>query len=220
MPAKSRHIAVIGLGTFGVAIARELTRMGDRVIGIDNNVQLVSAMCDDLESAVEADATDFKALSECSLNDYDAVIVSIGENIEASILAAMNVLELGCKNVWVKAQTQTQKKILEAIGVNNVILPEESFGTHLAQIVHNPRMTDYLTLGSGEYIAQVTGRDELVGTSLADLKINKKFELTCIGIQTHEGFVTEIIQERIIQGTDILLLYGTRHNLRRFLDGI
>ena len=124
MANKSRNIAIIGLGTFGISVARELTRMGDNVLGIDDDPARVSMICDEIKSSVQADATDEKALSQCALETYDAVLVSIGENTEASILAAMNAIELGCQQVWVKAQTETQKKILKAIGVHNVVLPE------------------------------------------------------------------------------------------------
>jgi len=117
MPNKSRNVAIIGLGTFGVSVARELTRMGDNVLGIDDDPARVSMICDEIKSSMQVDATDDKALSQCALETYDAVLVSIGENTEASILVAMNVVELGCRQVWVKAQTETQRKILNAIGV-------------------------------------------------------------------------------------------------------
>jgi len=132
MANKSRNVAIIGLGTFGVSVARELTRMGDNVLGIDDDPARVSMICDEIKSSIQVDATDDKALSQCALETYDAVLVSIGENTEASILAAMNVIELGCRQVWVKAQTETQRKILKAIGVHHVVLPEQRFGTHIA----------------------------------------------------------------------------------------
>jgi len=152
MANKSRNVAIIGLGTFGVSVARELTRMGDNVLGIDDDPARVSMICDEIKSSIQVDATDDKALSQCALETYDAVLVSIGENTEASILAAMNVIELGCRQVWVKAQTETQRKILKAIGVHHVVLPEQRFGTHIAQIIHNPHLEDFISLGDGQYI--------------------------------------------------------------------
>jgi trk system potassium uptake protein TrkA len=218
MANKSRNVAIIGLGTFGISVAQELTRLGDNVLGIDNRPSRVSMICDDIKTSVEADATDKKALSQCGLETYDAVLVSIGENTEASLLAAMNVMELGCQRVWVKAQTETQRKILKAIGVHHVVLPEQRFGTQIAQIIHNPHVEDFMSLGSGQYVVTIETHGGLAGKHLDDFNFEKAHSIKCMGVFKDEEFVIAGNFKGPLGETDKLILLGTRSQLREFSE--
>jgi trk system potassium uptake protein TrkA len=220
MANKSRNVAIIGLGTFGVSVARELTRMGDNVLGIDDDPARVSMICDEIKSSIQVNATDDKALSQCALETYDAVLVSIGENTEASILAAMNVIELGCKQVWVKAQTETQRKILKAIGVHHVVLPEQRFGTHIAQIIHNPHLEDFMSLGDGQYVVMMEVLSSLAGKSLAEFKFEKAHNISCMGVYTDGVFSSSAKFNDALKENDKIILFGTRSQLRKFSDAI
>ncbi|WP_371397635.1 TrkA family potassium uptake protein [Fretibacter rubidus] len=218
MANKSRNVAIIGLGTFGVSVARELTRMGDNVLGIDDNPARVSMICDEIKSSIQVDATDDKALSQCALETYDAVLVSIGENTEASILTAMNVMELGCKQVWVKAQTETQRKILKAIGVHHVVLPEQRFGTHIAQIIHNPYVDDFMSLGDGQYVVMMEVHSSLAGKLLKEFKFEKSHNISCMGVYTDCVFSSPAEFKDALKENDKIILFGTRSQLRKFSD--
>jgi trk system potassium uptake protein TrkA len=218
MANKPRNVAIIGLGTFGISVARELTRMGDNVLGIDDNPASVSMICDEIKSSIEADATDEKALSQCALETYDAVLVSIGENTEASILAAMNVMELGCQQVWVKAQTETQRKILKAIGVHHIVLPEQRFGTQIAQSIHNPQVEDFMSLGDGQYIVIMKIHSAHEGKSLTDLNLGQSYDLSCVGIFANTTFINPAEYSEPLKESDKLVLVGTRGELRKFAD--
>lgn len=220
MANKSRNVAIIGLGTFGVSVARELTRMGDNVLGIDDDPARVSMICDEIKSSIQVDATDDKALSQCALETYDAVLVSIGENTEASILAAMNVIELGCRQVWVKAQTETQRKILKAIGVHHVVLPEQRFGTHIAQIIHNPHLEDFISLGDGQYIVIIEILPTLAGKLLKDFKFEEAHNISCMGVYTNGVFSVPTEFNDALKANDKMILFGTRNQLRKFSDAI
>lgn len=218
MANKSRNVAIIGLGTFGVSVARELTRMGDNVLGIDDNPARVSMICDEIKSSIQVDATDDKALSQCALETYDAVLVSIGENTEASILTAMNVMELGCKQVWVKAQTETQRKILKAIGVHHVVLPEQRFGTHIAQIIHNPHVDDFMSLGDGQYVVMMEVHSSLAGKLLTEFKFEKAHNISCMGVYSDGVFSSPAEFKDALKENDKIILFGTRSQLRKFSD--
>jgi len=218
MANKSRNVAIIGLGTFGVSVARELTRMGDNVLGIDDDSARVSMLCDEIKSSIQIDATDDKALSQCALETYDAVLVSIGENTEASILVAMNVMELGCRQVWVKAQTETQRKILKAIGVHHVVLPEQRFGTHIAQIIHNPYLEDFMSLGDGQYVVMMEVHSPLVGRLLTEFKFEKAHNISCIGVYADGMFSGPTEFKDALKENDKIILFGTRSQLRKFSE--
>ena len=218
MANKSRNVAIIGLGTFGVSVARELTRMGDNVLGIDDNPARVSMMSDEIKSSIQVDATDDKALSQCALETYDAVLVSIGENTEASILAAMNVMELGCRQVWVKAQTETQRKILKAIGVHHVVLPEQRFGTHVAQIIHNPNLEDFMSLGDGQYVVMMEVHSSLAGKLLTEFEFGKAHNISCMGVYADGVFSSPAEFKDALKENDKIILFGARSQLRKFSE--
>lgn len=217
---KSRNVAIIGLGTFGGSVALELTRMGDTVLGIDTNEKLVLRLSDELENTVQADGTDPKALGECGIANYDAVVISIGENIEASILSAMNVLELGCTNIWVKAQNETQAKILRAIGIKNIVLPEQSYGNYVAQIIHNPLVKDYLSFGDGKYLTEMTINGPSVKKIFGDKKYLSHHNLKCVGIYVEGDLQYPEEYQGPIDTELTVLLFGTRADLRTFADTI
>lgn len=217
---KSRNVAIIGLGTFGGSVALELTRMGDKVLGIDTNEKLVLRLSDELENTVQADGTDPKALGECGIANYDAVVISIGENIEASILSAMNTLDLGCKNIWVKAQNETQAKILRAIGIKNIVLPEQSYGNYVAQIIHNPLVKDYLSFGDGKYLTEMIIKGPSVTKIFGDKKYLSHRNLKCVGIYVEGDLQYPEEYQGPIDAELTVLLFGTRADLRKFADTI
>lgn len=215
---KARNVAIIGLGTFGISVARELTRVGDNVLGIDIDPKRVTLICEDIKSAFEADATDAKALSQCALETYDAVLVSIGKNTEANILAAMNVMELGCQQVWVKAQTHTQEKILKAIGVHHVVLPEQRFGAQVAQTIHNPYVEDFMALGDSRYVVFIDAQGNLVGKTLESLKLESSYEIICLGVYSNQTYIAPLKNSHTFTKGDKIMLFGTRVQLRKFSD--
>lgn len=218
MAIKTRNVAIIGLGTFGISVARELTRMGDEVLGIDSDEKPVIDLNDEIASTLQADATDPKALAECGIESYDSVIISIGENIEASILSAMNALEAGCAEVWVKAQNETQAKILKAIGITHVVLPEQSYGAYVAQIVHNPHVSDYIDLGDEQYLIEMTIKSHNVKHVVGDKKTLSSYDIQCLAIHTKEGLINPDEYEGQLDQDIKMILYGSRFNLRKFAD--
>lgn len=220
MSQKPRNIVIIGLGSFGLALARELTRMGDRVLGIDIDAKPIQSICDELDSALQADASDIKALKQCGLENYDSTVISIGEDLEASLLAAVNVLELKCPEIWVKAQTPTHEKILRAVGITNVVQPEESYGLRLAQFIHNPLIKDFLNLGYGYYITQIAVQHTMAEKRVEEIKRLKKHNVKCVGVAFDNQLISPEKMERPLQTTDTLLLHGKRIDLRHFADNL
>ena len=119
------QFAVIGLGSFGATVALELTRLKHDVIGIDTNKRNVENISDQITHAVIADATDEHVLDELNIQNCDAVVVAIGEDIEASILCVLNLKNLGVEKILVKAKTKAHHTILSHLHVSKIIHPEE-----------------------------------------------------------------------------------------------
>lgn len=217
---RNESFAVIGLGTFGTTIASELARFGNHVLGIDLDEKNVSGLADELSEAVIADGRDEDALREAGVGRYDVAVIAIGEDLEANILCTMNVKLLGVKTVWVKALSRTHHRILVKMGADRVIQPEHEVGQHIAQMLHNPLVRDYVSLGNGFHVVDFRAPEHLDGKSLADLELGKTFEIRCLGLMRGSEFLASDAESLKLATDDKLLLLGRRKDLRRFGDSL
>jgi trk system potassium uptake protein TrkA len=217
---KNRSFAVIGLGGFGSAVASELARFGNHVLGIDRDEGNVSRLADTLAEAVIADGRDEDALREAGVGNYDIVIVAIGEDLEANVLCTMNAKLLGVGIIWVKAKNRTHHRILARLGADRVIQPEQEIGQHVAQVLHNPLVRDYISLGNGYHIVDFRTPEELDGRRIGDIDLGKTFDLRCLGVMRGGEFLSCETGDTVLETDDKLLLLGRRQNLRTFGDSL
>lgn len=216
MAEKSRTFGVIGLGNFGSTVARELTRFGNQVMGIDIDRDRVTAHADDIAEALIVDARDERAVKEAGLGDCDVALIAMGSDLEASILAAMNVKLVGVEKVWAKARTKTHHRILSRLGVDRIVHPEVEVGQHVAQVLHNPLIRDYISLGNGFYVVNLIIPEGLEGKTIDELPHKEDFDLRCIGVMRGTEFVGQDGKSCKLQRDDLLLLLGKRSDLRAF----
>ena len=214
--SRQRTFAVIGLGNFGSTVATELQRFGNHVIGIDISEARVTAHAEGLSQAMIVDARDDTALREAGLGDCDAGLVAMGSDLEASILAAINLRLIGVPVVWAKATTKTHHRILSKLGVDRIIHPEVEVGQRTAQVLNNPMVRDYVSLGNGYHVVNFRIPEHLQGAWLADLKHREKFNLRCIGVMRGTEFIGQDGTPCQLEGDDLLLLLGQRKDLRSF----
>jgi len=159
-----QQFVIIGLGLFGETIARELTRLGHEVVGVDQNERVVNRLADTVTHAVVADGADEKTIEELNLSRFDAAIVAIGErNMEANLLATLHLKAAGVKEVWAKALTVDHHKILAKIGATRILHPEYEMGMQVAQALNYPMVNHYMPLGGDEYIAEITATTNFAG---------------------------------------------------------
>ncbi len=221
MPSRrNRSFAVIGLGTFGSTVASELARYGNHVLGIDIAERNVSRLADTLAEAVIADGRDDEALREAGVGSYDAALVAIGEDLEANVLCTMNVKLLGVEKVWVKALSRTHHRILARLGADRVIEAEQEIGQHVAQMLHNPLVRDYVSLGNGFHIVDFRVPEAIDGMTVGELKVADRFQLRCLGLMRGSDFVDCGDGEARLKTDDKLLLLGRRDDLREFGDSL
>jgi len=213
-----RSFAVIGLGTFGSTVASELARFGNPVLGIDKDERPLSRLAEELTEAIIADGRDEAALREAGVGNYDVAVVAIGEDLEANILCTMNVKLLGVKTIWVKAMSRTHHRILSKLGIDRVVLPEQEVGQHIAQMLHNPMVRDYVSLGNGYHVVELIVPEGLDGQSLADQKIESGYDLRALGAMRESTFLSCENGDLTLKTSDKLLLLGRSSDLRRFAD--
>jgi trk system potassium uptake protein TrkA len=218
---KRKQFGVIGLGRFGSAMATTLAELGHDVIGIDGDEGRVQQLADVIAHAIQLDATDEKALRAAGIQDVDVAVVSIGENIESSLLVVMQLRELGIETIVAKAVTPLHGRILEKLGVSRVIFPEREMAMRVAHSLVMPNVIDYIELSRDFSIVEVPAPDAFVGRSLKQLELRPRLGLTLIAIkrraETGGAIVTNIAPsaDETIRAGDILALLGSNERLNQ-----
>jgi len=222
-----RQVAVIGLGRFGYWVAETLVKEGCEVLDIDTDPEKIQAISDLATFAVQCDATDERALKAVSVQNVDVAVVSIGENIEASILIVQTLKEMGIKQVIAKGVTAQHGKILKNLGVSEVIFPERDAAIRLARRLVSPNVLEYLELAPGFSVEELTVPDHMSGLRLCEAKIQEAYNVNLIGIRkkvtrmvkgrmtTDEVFNVTPSLDDVIEKGDILVLVGKQEDLQR-----
>ena len=212
-----KQIAVIGLGRFGMSIIEELTLMGYDVLAIDNDSDKVNAAVNVCTQAVQADAMDEQALKSLGLRNFDVVVVAIGEQIQANILAAIIVQELGIKKVIAKAKNALHGKVLEKIGAT-VIFPEKDMGKRLARMLVSQNIMDLIELSPHYSIMEFRAPEIFCGKTLVDLGVRKMMGITILAIKRGDGIIVAPPAGQVINKDDVLVAIGKNDDLKKLYD--
>ena len=222
--------AVIGLGQFGDAIARTLSKKGAEVTAIDHKEERVSSIQDDVSMAVCFDATDIKALKSQNIQDMDAVVVAIGENFEALLLCTVLVMELKVKRVIARANGVHQRMILEKIGVTEILSPEMDVGLAVAERLLNPFILSSLMLPDDYEIVEVKTPRTIANRTIADVSLRSKYNLNLITVKREFELTKggKTIMEQHILGvpdsktmlheSDTILVFGRAKDIAKFTE--
>lgn len=206
--------AVIGLGSFGSTVALELTSLKHDVIGIDSEKKYVENISESISHAVIADATDEYVLKELNLKNCDAVVVAIGENIEASILCVLHLKNLGVEKILAKAKSKPHHMILSHLGIDQIIHPEEDMGIRVAQSLSYPMVRRYMALNDDHYIVKIVVGAHLKGIEFRDV-IDQSEGITPLLLQRGALMIYEVAPGLLLQTDDILILEGSVDRLRK-----
>jgi trk system potassium uptake protein TrkA len=218
---KRKQFGVIGLGRFGSAMALTLTELGHDVIGVDGDEARVQQLADVITHALQIDATDDKALRAAGIQDVDVAVVSIGENIESSLLVVMQLRELGVETIVAKAVTSLHGRILEKLGVSRVIFPEREMAIRIAHSLVMPNVIDYIELSRDFSIVEVPAPEAFVGRTLKQLELRPRLGLMLIAVKRQAdggaGVVTNIAPaaDETIRAGDVLALLGSNERLNQ-----
>lgn len=211
----SKPVLVVGLGRFGGAGAQTLERMGHEVLGVDVDAQLVHDFASELTRTVEADCTAVPTLEKLGVADFDAAVVAIGTDIEASVLTVLALSDLGLTNIWAKATNEKHARILERTGAQHVVFPEQRMGERVAHLL-NERLLDFINFGDEFAIARLKAPEPIVGLPLISSQCRKKYEVTVVGVKrTGENFI-HAVPDTIIFPDDELVVSGRIADIERF----
>lgn len=222
--------AVIGLGRFGMAIAQTLSQRGAEVLAIDNREEKVEEIKDDVAYAVCLDSTDAKALKAQNIKDMDAVVVAIGENFEALLLTTVLLKELEVKRVVVRASGKHQVQILEKLGIEEILSPENRVGITVAEQLLNPSIVTSLQLPDNYEIVEIKTPKELTNRTLNEIGLRTKYNLNLItlkrefeinknGVMDSETHILGVpSSETVLYDSDTIIVFGKSRDIERFIE--
>ena len=220
MAKPKKHFVVLGLGTFGGALATRLADNGCRVTGVDVNPALVEALKDKLYEAVIANATERSVVDQLGLAEADAVLISLGEELSPSLLATLHAREAGAKRILVKGLTDEHGKILRSLGVERVVFPEIEIAHTLADQMTWPNVLDYVPIDPEHSVIEITVPDSISGSTLLEADLRRRFNIWVIGIK--DALTGKF---HMLPGPDfrfnpdqMLVLVGKQDDLMRFRE--
>jgi trk system potassium uptake protein TrkA len=213
MKKKNRTFGVIGLGRFGYHVARTLAQGGAEVIACDVDEEKVREVSEYVSLAYVLDATDAKALKESGIANVDTAVVSIGENIEASILIVVQLKELGVKEVVAKAITPLHGKVLEKLGVDRVVYPEKEMAIRVAHSLLAGEFIEEIPIGEKHSLFELKAFDFMLGKTLRELDVRRRFGVSVLAIKRGENLIVNPMGDEKVLPGDILVVLGTTEQL-------
>ncbi len=180
---------VIGLGVFGRQVALTLAQEGAEVIAVDADMEKVEEIHDYVAYSVKLDSTDPASLRSLGLKDMDAAVVAIGENFEANLLTAAYLKQMGIGKVITRAANPIHRRILERIGADEIISPEDEIGRKTAHRLLKPHLVDYLEVTEDYKMIRVETPEEFIGKSLSEIDLRRNYQVNVISI--NEKVVTQ-----------------------------
>ena len=206
---------VIGLGRFGTALAIALAQAGKEVIALDRSEEKIKHIRRYTDYAFVAENLSMETLREIGIQNCDVVVVCIGEKVDVSILTTMSALELGVPHVIAKATSEEQGAVLKKIGAE-VVYPERDMALRLGKKLVSDNFLDFISLSNSVEIRQIPVSKNLIGKSVQESEIRRRYQLNIIAIENESGTNIEIMPEYRFRSDDILIVIGKTENMDKF----
>ena len=204
---------IIGLGLFGEALARNLCKLGAEVLAMDLRNDLVQLVANDVTHAVVGDAQDKSVLRALGAADFDCAVVAIGDDLAASVLTVMNLQELGVKQIVCKAHDETHRRVLERLGVERVLIPEQEHAQRVARSLVRHNVLDYIELSEECGILDVPAPKSWIGKTLKELNIRAKLGVNIIAVESDKKTNVSPAADYMIREGDIMVVLGDTYSL-------
>lgn len=208
-------VVVIGLGRFGGAIAQELTRYGVEVLGIDADERLVREHAPLLTDATVADTTDPEALRQLGLEEVKRAVLGIGSALEASILTASNLVDLGVPDIWAKADSDSHARILQRLGVHHVVRPEHDTGRRVAHLLGG-RFQDFAELAENYGVIKMVPPRVLLNGPCDAAPLWEKHRVQVVSVRNSNGEWQPFVPGQELSPSNLIVMAGAPDDLERF----
>ena len=208
---------VLGVGRFGTALAKELASAGADLIILDKDEEIIADLREITENAYIVKNLDKKTLHDVGIENCDVAIVGIGESIDTSILTTLNLISLGVPKVIAKARSIEHGEILEKLGAE-VVYPERDMAIRLAHRLETSESLDFVQLSEKINISKLRAPEEIVGKSVLEVNIRRRFRLNIIAIENGDNVIDMIDPEYVFCENDILYLSGNKDGFRKLSE--
>lgn len=212
-----KSFLVIGAGRFGKSVAQTLYEAGHDVMVVDKDETLIQQISSEVTDAVSADITSEACIKALGVRDFDAIVLAIGFDVQASIMAAILLIEKEAKYIVAKAQTDLHGKVLEKIGINRVIYPERDMGHKIARSLIAPTIIDMIELSDDYSVVEVKAPPEMVGKTLLELNLRARYGISVIAFRRNNGGKTNIspVADDIVEAGDLIVAIGNNKSLQK-----
>ena len=203
-----RSYIVVGLGRFGTQVAKRLYELGCEVLAIDNSAVKVQQVSNYVTHAVVGDARDKEVLKALGAKDFDCAVVAIGDSLADSVLATMNLKELGVPKVVCKASDETHRQVLKKLGADQVVIPEQENADRLAKSLASRNVLDYIELSDDYGIIEVPAPAPWLEKSLIELNVRAKLGVNILAVRRGGDITVSPSADFRIVKDDILVVLG------------
>lgn len=210
----SKQFAVIGLGRFGMSVAKTLTELGNDVLAIDKDEAKIQDISDKVTHAVQLDATDEYALRTLGIRNFDVAVVTVGENVQASIMITLILKEAGVKYIICKGVTDIHKKVLLKIGADRVVLPEKDMGIRVAHNLVSSNLLDFIELSPDYSIMEMEVPEAWVGKKIKDLDVRANYGINIMAIKNGDNINISPSADDVIDDNSIIVSVGSNDDLQ------
>ncbi len=210
-----RQFVVIGCGRFGTSVAMKLNELGSEVMVVDNNEEIIQDISEYVTHAVQADATDENTIRSLGIRNFDVAVVTIGSDIQSSILITLMCKELGVKHVVAKAQNELHAKVLYKIGADRVVFPEREMGIRIAKNLVYENVLDYVELDPRYGIAEIYAPDDWVGKSIRQLDLRSKYHINVLGLKQGADLNVQFDPESQLTEGTVLVVIGSNTDINK-----
>ena len=207
--------AVLGLGRYGRAVARELVAGGADIIAVDNDESIVNDLVTEIPVCKCADITDAEAMRQLGIGNIDVVVIAMASNLEASVMAIMLCKEAGVKTVIAKCANEMHRKILSKVGADRVVLPETDSGIRLAKNILSSGFVDIIELSKDVSMVEMNVRPEWIGKTIVELSLRRKYSINIVAICHGSKISTEIDPEMVLDGEMRLIVIANTAKLSK-----
>ena len=207
--------AVFGLGRYGIAVARELVSNGVEVIAVDSDERIVNVAAAELPICKCADITDPEVIRQLGISNVDVVIIAMANNLEASVMAVTLCKEIGVKTVIAKSANEMHQKILNRVGADKVVFPENESGIRLAKNLLSSGFVDMVSLAKNVSMIELDVKPDWIGKNLIELNLRKKYSINVVAVRKADMVSVDIDPHKPLQADDKLIVFANTEKLSK-----
>lgn len=207
--------AVLGLGRFGTTVAVTLAEAGFQIMAVDRDEEAVQDVADLVTYAVRGDVTDPDMVRSLGLGNMDGVVIAIANNLEASVMATLLAKESGASYIIAKGDNELHKTILQKMGADKVVIPEQEMGVNVARNLTLGRFTDLIELSSDVSLIEMEVPASWVGKNLIELDLRGKYSVNVVAVKSESGTDVTPNPAKAMEKNQSILISGRNEDIQR-----